>query len=70
MNNHRCCTVSCQCFLDLDFVIADIRLNDQMNSKKQELLKFHLVKELKNDVLLPVMPSTSSDKFVYTRKLQ
>ena len=33
--------------LDLDYMIAVIGLNDQMNSKKQEVFKSDLMKELK-----------------------
>ena len=33
--------------LDLDYIIAVIGLNDQMNSKKQEVLKSDRMKELK-----------------------
>ena len=50
MNNHWCCAVSMSMLqldvLDLDYVISDIRLNDQMNSKKQESLIF----DVKSDV--------------------
>ena len=33
--------------LDLDYIIADIGLNDQMNSKNQEFLKSDRMKEMK-----------------------
>ena len=50
--------------LDLDYRIRVIGLNDQMNRKKQAVLKSDRMKELKQCDGILLMIGTSREKFV------